>query len=289
MRSRTGATASASSRRSICGSALSSGIWVRSGRTEPPCRAGGSRRSARASLDGERWSEPRVGTGVSPVSRRCSSLLRCSHQPERGSSQMFTSKQIAIGLVAAAGLTAGASAYAVTSQQAPQKHQLRALGLGVMSVTPATREARVIVQCGDGRGRARHGQARAPREPREAHPGCDGRRRRAHARQPRRQGDAGGSRDVRGHQPGGRRGVRDRHDAGRPARSAGDATGRDAGREHAERRSALLRGDHRRAARDDTPGRRGRRGPGRSSARPSATTSAPSRSTSTRSTCPPGT
>ena len=72
---------------------------------------------------------------------------------------MFTSKQIAIGLVAAAGLTAGAGAYAVTSQQAPQKHQLRALGLGVMSVTPATREARVIVQCGDGRGRARHGQA----------------------------------------------------------------------------------------------------------------------------------
>jgi hypothetical protein len=65
---------------------------------------------------------------------------------------MFTSKQIAIGLVAAAGLTAGASAYAVTSQQAPQKHQLRALGLGVMSVTPATREARVIVQCGDGEG-----------------------------------------------------------------------------------------------------------------------------------------
>ena len=63
---------------------------------------------------------------------------------------MFTSKQIAIGLVAAAGLTAGAGAYAVTSQQAPQKHQLRALGLGVMSVTPATREARVIVQCGDG-------------------------------------------------------------------------------------------------------------------------------------------
>jgi hypothetical protein len=65
---------------------------------------------------------------------------------------MFTSKQIAIGLVAAAGLTAGASAYAVTSQQAPQKHQLRALGLGVMSVTPATRQARVIVQCGDGEG-----------------------------------------------------------------------------------------------------------------------------------------
>lgn len=65
---------------------------------------------------------------------------------------MFTSKQIAIGLVAAAGLTAGASAYAVTSQQAPQKHRLRALGLGVMSVTPATREARVIVQCGDGEG-----------------------------------------------------------------------------------------------------------------------------------------
>jgi hypothetical protein len=65
---------------------------------------------------------------------------------------MFTSKQIVIGLVAAAGLTAGASAYAVTSQQAPQKHQLRALGLGVMSVTPATREARVVVQCGDGEG-----------------------------------------------------------------------------------------------------------------------------------------
>ena len=65
---------------------------------------------------------------------------------------MFTSKQIAIGLVAAAGLAAGASAYAVTSQQAPQKHQLRALGLGVTSVTPATREARVIVQCGDGEG-----------------------------------------------------------------------------------------------------------------------------------------
>jgi hypothetical protein len=65
---------------------------------------------------------------------------------------MFTSKQIAIGLLAAAGVTAGASAYAVTSQQAPQKHQLRALGLGVMSVTPATREARVIVQCGEGEG-----------------------------------------------------------------------------------------------------------------------------------------
>ena len=65
---------------------------------------------------------------------------------------MFTSKQIAIGLVAAAGLTAGASAYAVTSQQTPQKHQLRALGLGVMSVTPASREASVIVQCGEGEG-----------------------------------------------------------------------------------------------------------------------------------------
>jgi hypothetical protein len=65
---------------------------------------------------------------------------------------MFTSKQIAIGIVAAAGLTAGAGAYAFSSQQAPQKHQLRALGLGVMSVTPATREARVIVQCGDGQG-----------------------------------------------------------------------------------------------------------------------------------------
>ena len=65
---------------------------------------------------------------------------------------MFTSKQIAIGIVAAAGLTAGASAYAYTAQQAPQKHQLQALGLGVMSVTPASREASVIVQCGDGQG-----------------------------------------------------------------------------------------------------------------------------------------
>jgi hypothetical protein len=65
---------------------------------------------------------------------------------------MFASKQIAIGIVAAAGLTAGAGAYAFSAQQAPQKHQLRALGLGVMSVTPATREARVIVQCGDGQG-----------------------------------------------------------------------------------------------------------------------------------------
>ncbi len=65
---------------------------------------------------------------------------------------MFTSKQIAIGIVAAAGLTTGAGAYAFTSQQAPQKHQLHALGLGVMSVTPATREAHVIVQCGDGQG-----------------------------------------------------------------------------------------------------------------------------------------
>jgi hypothetical protein len=64
---------------------------------------------------------------------------------------VFTSKQIAIGIVAAAGLTAGA-AYAYTSQQAPQKHQLRTLGLGVMSVTPATHEARVIVQCGEGEG-----------------------------------------------------------------------------------------------------------------------------------------
>src|SRR4029077_8158699 len=69
-----------------------------------------------------------------------------------GASQMFASKQIAIGIVAAAVLTAGAGAYAFSSQQAPQKHQLRALGLGVMSVTPATREARVIVQCGDGQG-----------------------------------------------------------------------------------------------------------------------------------------
>jgi hypothetical protein len=65
--------------------------------------------------------------------------------------QMFTSKQITIGIVAVAGLTAGA-AYAYTSQQAPQKHQLRTFGLGVMSVTPATREARVIVQCGDREG-----------------------------------------------------------------------------------------------------------------------------------------
>jgi hypothetical protein len=65
---------------------------------------------------------------------------------------MFTSKQIAIGIAAAAALTAGAGAHAFISQQGPQKHQLRALGLGVMSVTPATREARVIVQCGDGKG-----------------------------------------------------------------------------------------------------------------------------------------
>ena len=43
---------------------------------------------------------------------------------------MFTSTQIAIGLVAASGLTAGASASAVTSQRAPQEQQLRALGLG---------------------------------------------------------------------------------------------------------------------------------------------------------------
>ena len=64
---------------------------------------------------------------------------------------MFTSKQIAIGIVAATGLTAGA-AYAYTSQQAPQKHELRTLGLGVMSVTPATREAQVVVQCGDRQG-----------------------------------------------------------------------------------------------------------------------------------------
>jgi hypothetical protein len=64
---------------------------------------------------------------------------------------VFTSKQIAIGIVAAAGLTAG-SAYAFTSQQAPQKHELRALGLGVMSVTPATREAQVVVQCGERQG-----------------------------------------------------------------------------------------------------------------------------------------
>jgi hypothetical protein len=60
---------------------------------------------------------------------------------------VFTSKQIAIGIVAAASLTGGA-AYAVTSQQQPQKHELRTLGLGVMSVAPATHEARVIVQCG---------------------------------------------------------------------------------------------------------------------------------------------
>jgi hypothetical protein len=64
---------------------------------------------------------------------------------------MFTSKQIAIGIVAATGLTAGA-AYAFTSQQAPQKHELRTLGLGVMSVTPATREAQVVVQCGESQG-----------------------------------------------------------------------------------------------------------------------------------------
>ena len=67
---------------------------------------------------------------------------------------MFASKQIAIGIVAVAGLTAGVGA-AFTSQQAPQKHELRALGLGVVSVTPATREARVSVQCGDGRGELR--------------------------------------------------------------------------------------------------------------------------------------
>jgi hypothetical protein len=65
---------------------------------------------------------------------------------------VFTSKQIAVGIVAAAGLTAGAGAHAFTSQQGPQRHELRALGLGVMSVTPAMHEARVIVQCGDGRG-----------------------------------------------------------------------------------------------------------------------------------------
>jgi hypothetical protein len=64
---------------------------------------------------------------------------------------MFTSKQLAIGIVAATGLTAGA-AYAYSSQQAPQKHELRTLGLGVMSVTPATHEARVVVQCGDRQG-----------------------------------------------------------------------------------------------------------------------------------------
>jgi hypothetical protein len=66
---------------------------------------------------------------------------------------VFTSKQIAIGIgiVAAAGLTGGA-AYAFTSQQGPQKHELRTLSLGVMSVTPATHEARVIVQCGAGKG-----------------------------------------------------------------------------------------------------------------------------------------
>jgi hypothetical protein len=64
---------------------------------------------------------------------------------------VFTSKQIAIGIVAAASLTGGA-AYAVTSQQQPQKHELRTLGLGVMSVAPATHEARVIVQCGAGQG-----------------------------------------------------------------------------------------------------------------------------------------
>jgi hypothetical protein len=64
---------------------------------------------------------------------------------------MFTSKQIAIGIVAATGLTAGAG-YAYTSQQAPQKHELRTLGLGVMSVTPAAHEARVVVQCGDRQG-----------------------------------------------------------------------------------------------------------------------------------------
>jgi hypothetical protein len=64
---------------------------------------------------------------------------------------VFTSKQIAIGIVAAASLTGGA-AYAVTSQQQAQKHELRTLGLGVMSVAPATHEARVIVQCGAGQG-----------------------------------------------------------------------------------------------------------------------------------------
>jgi hypothetical protein len=67
---------------------------------------------------------------------------------------VFASKQIAIGIVAVAGLTAGVGA-AFTSQQAPQKHELRAFGLGVVSVTPATREARVSVQCGDGRGELR--------------------------------------------------------------------------------------------------------------------------------------
>jgi hypothetical protein len=64
---------------------------------------------------------------------------------------VFTSKQIAIGIVAAASLTGGA-AYAFTSQQQPQKHELRTLGLGVMSVLPASHEARVVVQCGSGQG-----------------------------------------------------------------------------------------------------------------------------------------
>ena len=201
---------------------------------------------------------------------------------------MFTSKQIAIGIVAAAGLTAGASAYAFTSQQAPQKHQLRALGLGVMSVTPATREARVIVQCGDGQGELV--TVKLPRRVNLAKltPGatvgavvltpdnlvvkvtpaapatCEG---------TNLEGAAASVTDTLPVDP--------------PA-GARDATGRDAGREHRERRIALLR-DHHHSARERTPGRRGRRGPGRSSARPSATTSAPSRSTSTRSTCPPGT
>jgi hypothetical protein len=64
---------------------------------------------------------------------------------------VFTNKQIAIGIVAAAGLTAGA-AYGFAAQQQPQPHQLRTLRLGVMSVTPATHEARVVVQCGAGQG-----------------------------------------------------------------------------------------------------------------------------------------
>jgi hypothetical protein len=69
-----------------------------------------------------------------------------------GGLAVFTNKQIAIGILAAAGLTAGA-AYGYTSQQQSQPHQLRTLGLGVMSVTPATHEARVVVQCGAGKGR----------------------------------------------------------------------------------------------------------------------------------------
>jgi hypothetical protein len=64
---------------------------------------------------------------------------------------VFTRTQIAIGIVTAAGLTAG-GAYAFSAQQQPQKHELRTLGLGVMSVAPAAHEARVIVQCGAGQG-----------------------------------------------------------------------------------------------------------------------------------------